>query len=293
MYGMGPTLMAKNLGVSVDECKEILEEFFKMFPNIKAFTEGNEQTAREKGYVEDYLGRRRHLEDINLPDLNITATRNELINNTTLEDLDNFIKVKDDKLTAEWIINYNENYKNKGFKKKTEFKELAIKNGVDIRDNGAFISKTMTQCTNARVQGSAASLTKKAMVCIDRNKRLNELGFHLMIPVHDELLGECPIENVEECADLLAKSMIDAALPECSVAMKVDAYMVSHWYADEVSSAINADYMSYVNGDKKKNIEPISRDEAINKICESHSELSKESIIKMCSNEYDCLNDSL
>lgn len=285
--------MAKNLGVSIDECKEILEEFFKMFPNIKSFTEGNEQTAREKGYVEDYLGRRRHLEDINLPDLNIVAKRNEYIDNITLEDLDTFIKVKDESLTNKWIDEYNGNYKNKGFKKKTEFKELATKNGIEVRDNGAFISKTMTQCTNSRVQGSAASLTKKAMVCISQDKRLNEIGFRLMIPVHDELLGECPIECAEECGKLLSEAMIRAGKPECSVAMKVDTYVVKHWYADEVDSAIRAEYYQYINGDPKKGIEPISRDMAIDKLCKKHSELEKETIIKMCDDKFNLLSDRL
>ena len=97
MYGMGAKLMASNLGITVEECKVILETFYQMFPNVKAFTEGNEQMARDLGYVEDYLGRRRHLPDINLPEIVVEADRKFAVNGDIFfEEVPNILSVYDE-----------------------------------------------------------------------------------------------------------------------------------------------------------------------------------------------------
>ena len=295
MYGMGAKLMASILKVSVEECNQILKEFYDMFPTVKAFTEGNVKSATEHGYVEDYMGRRRHLPDINLPQVNIKAYRQEKIQNDIFSDvnLEDFIKVLDDKEIAYWTEEYEKACKVYKYDKKVEFKERARKAGVDVFDNGAFISKTMTQCTNARIQGSAATLTKKAMVEIYSDKRLMELGFRLLVPVHDELLGEAPAENAEECEKLLVEAMIRAGKPECSVNMKVDTYCVKHWYSDEVSFGIREAFLQYVNGNPKKNIEPISVEEAYQKMYNKYPELSQECVRAMCDDTFDHVNGKL
>ena len=247
MYGMGAKLMSNILNVSTEECINILDEFYKMFPAVKEFTQANEKMAKELGYVEDYMGRRRHLPDANLPEIEVRAKKNIIANSDVFIDMDNTsIELADSELNKVWTNYYNENFVGKGFKAKSKFKEEAKNQGVDVFDNGAFISKTLTQCTNARIQGGAATLTKKAMVNIYNNDRLNKLGFRLLIPVHDELLGECPIENAEEVEKLLAETMIAAGKPECSVDMKVDTYTVKHWYADEVNNAIRDDYIKKI-----------------------------------------------
>lgn len=287
MYGMGPKLMATNLHIDIDECIEILNEFFNTFPNIKSFTEYNINSAKELGYVEDYMGRRRHLPDAQLDEIKIQANK-EIYTDCDLfldcNTSDCKINIKDNEATNKWSKIYSEKYANKGFKAKTEFKELAKKSDISIRDNGAFISKTMTQCTNARIQGSAATLTKKAMICIDRNEELNKLGFRLLIPVHDELLGECPIENADKVAELLCKTMISAGKPELSVDMSVDAYIVKHWYADEISNTIYNDYHKRI--DKGE-----SREDIIEDIYRNHCEFSKNTIISMCDGTFDVLGD--
>ena len=297
MYGMGAKLMANLLKVSVDECKEILEEFFKMFPTVKEFTLANEESARKNGYVEDYLGRRRHLPDALLPELEIKGIKKILIDDSIFFDKltkDGFIEIEDTDSTFKWNQFYKEQVlNNKRFSAKKDFKEKAKLAGIEVHDNGAFISKTMTQCTNARIQGGASSLTKKAMVKIANNKELNELGFKLLIPVHDELLGECPIENAELVSKLLSKAMIDAAKPECSVNMKVDTYVVHHWYSDEVENALNEEYTNLINGNTKKNILPISAEEAFNKIKNEHPEFNEATLKDMCEAKFDHLNGVL
>ena len=291
MYGMGAKLMAKNIKVSVEECKEILDEFFKMFPTIKEFTLNNEKCAKEKGYVEDYMGRRRHLPDAQLPQIVLSAKKQVLVNSQIFfDDVPNSIFVEDLEMTRQWENMLAEILAKNNFKLKESFKEKAKAANIDIKDNGAFISKAMTQCTNARIQGSASSLTKKAMVEIFNDDILNKLGFRLLIPVHDELLGECPIVNAAEVEKRLAEVMIAAGKPECSTDMKCDTYCVKTWYTDELENSLHEKYKSLINGNPKKNIPPISPEEAFNNIKSKHSELSDEILLAMCNGEFDHLN---
>lgn len=192
------------------------------------------------------------------------------------------LELVDEEMNRVWTTYYNENFAGKGFKTKSKFKEEAKEQNIDVFDNGAFISKTLTQCTNARIQGGAASLTKKAMVDIYNNKKLRDLGFRLLIPVHDELLGECPIENAEEVEKLLSETMIAAGKPECSVDMKVDTYVVKHWYADEVSNTLRADYIKKLKSD-------VSEEDAILYFISEHPELNQNIVKAMCLGEYDVL----
>ena len=151
------------------------KEFFEMFPTVKEFTLNNEEMAKKQGYVEDYMGRQRHLPDAQLPELTIKAYKKIPVDNVFFDNINSFIEDIDDETTAQWINKWL-TLNTKSFNAKTKFKELAKANGVVVKDNGAFISKALTQCTNARIQGSAATLTKKAMIEISNDKRLQEIG---------------------------------------------------------------------------------------------------------------------
>lgn len=296
LYGMGAKLLSTILGTSLDECKEILEEFFKMFPGVKVFTESNERMAKEQGYVEDYLGRRRHLPDALLTEIEVRAKKSvltacDVFMDCNAEDCE--ISIPDDELIQIWSERWSKCADSKRFNAKREFKEDAKKNGIELYDNGAFISKTLTQCTNARIQGSAATLTKKAMVNIFNDPLMNQLGFKILIPIHDELLGECPIENVEAVEKRLSQLMADSAKPECTVAMKCDTYTVKHWYADEVFNAVHDAYIQYVKGNASKGIEPITSDEAVAKLQAKYVEISPNIIVKMCEGTYDVLSEEI
>lgn len=287
--------MASILKVSKEECIDILNEFYEMFPTVKEFTLGNEELAKKYGYVEDYMGRRRHLQDINLPQIKVKATKDEPINGSVFidEDINDILKIEDKDAEKFWTDKYNKDNKKYSYDNKVKFKEEAKANGIDVFDNGAFISKTLTQCTNSRIQGSAASLTKKAMVAIANNSRLQELGFRLLIPVHDELLGECPAIYADEVEKLLAQTMIDAGKPECSVNMKVDTYRVKYWYSDEVENAIHEAFVEYRDGSEKKGIQAIGAKVAYNKLIEKYSELSPETVRLMCDAKFDHENGTL
>ena len=65
MYGQGPFGLAQNLGISRTEAKTIIESYFEQFGTIKSFMDSLVNDARELGYVETIMKRRRYLPDIN------------------------------------------------------------------------------------------------------------------------------------------------------------------------------------------------------------------------------------
>ncbi|AZV46066.1 DNA polymerase I [Nautilia sp. PV-1] len=59
IYGMGPKKLSETINVSTKEAKEFIEKYFASFPTVKTFLENTKTEAREKGYVETLLKRRR------------------------------------------------------------------------------------------------------------------------------------------------------------------------------------------------------------------------------------------
>lgn len=60
MYGQGSFGLAKQLGISRTEAKEIIDHYFLRYPNIKLYIDQTIEKAKKQGYVETLLGRRRY-----------------------------------------------------------------------------------------------------------------------------------------------------------------------------------------------------------------------------------------
>lgn len=295
-YGMGPKNMSVQMGIPYDECKEVLKNFYENFPKLKEFGEYNNNFMQAHGYVEDYLGRRRHLPDALLPEIEVVQKKSIKTNSDYLFDIDttsSYIDVPDEDKIKEWTNRWNNFPDKNNLRGKQKFKKDAELSGIELQDNGGYIAKTRTQCLNASIQGSAASLTKKAMVSIFRDEEINKLGFRILIPVHDELLGECPKANAERVSQRLSELMISATKPEVSVKFKCDPYIAKHWYADEVENEIRNTYLQYLKGNKKKNIEPLSEKEALKKLKDEYSELSADTVEQMCLGIYDVMKEEV
>ena len=65
IYGVSAFGLAAQIGVSRTEAKELIDNYWKEFPSIKKYMNDAVIIARDKGYVETILGRRRYLRDIN------------------------------------------------------------------------------------------------------------------------------------------------------------------------------------------------------------------------------------
>ena len=65
IYGQGAFGLAENLGIPRAEAKEIIDNYKKQFPNIQKYMDDTINFAKENGYVETLMGRKRWLKDIN------------------------------------------------------------------------------------------------------------------------------------------------------------------------------------------------------------------------------------
>ncbi len=64
IYGVSAFGLAAQLAISRTEAKEIIDQYFVEFPKVKTFMDQSITDARDNGYVETVLGRRRYLRDI-------------------------------------------------------------------------------------------------------------------------------------------------------------------------------------------------------------------------------------
>ncbi len=68
----------------------------------------------------------------------------------------------------------------------------------------AFAERT---AVNTPLQGTAADLMRKAMIVADSELRRRGLRSRLLLQVHDELVLECPPEELEETRSLVRQAM--------------------------------------------------------------------------------------
>lgn len=65
IYGITPFGLSERLTISRTEAKELIDGYFETFPQVKQYMDESIFQAREKGFVETILGRKRYLADIN------------------------------------------------------------------------------------------------------------------------------------------------------------------------------------------------------------------------------------
>jgi DNA polymerase-1 len=64
IYGQGAFGLAENIGVSRTEAKQLIDNYFREYAAIKKYMDDTINFAREHGYVQTLLGRKRWLRDI-------------------------------------------------------------------------------------------------------------------------------------------------------------------------------------------------------------------------------------
>ncbi len=65
IYGITAFGLAERMQVSRSEAKELIDEYFATYPDVKAYMDKSVTMARQKGYTETLFGRRCHLPDLN------------------------------------------------------------------------------------------------------------------------------------------------------------------------------------------------------------------------------------
>ncbi|MBI5045611.1 MAG: hypothetical protein HZC14_01225 [Candidatus Niyogibacteria bacterium] len=64
LYGMGARSLSENLGVSLDEAKKYLAEYFEDFSGIKKYMDDTKNTAKSLGFVKTLFGRKRYFPEL-------------------------------------------------------------------------------------------------------------------------------------------------------------------------------------------------------------------------------------
>jgi DNA polymerase-1 len=65
IYGVSAFGLSQQSTLNMSESKEMIANYFRTYPKIKAYMDNNIALGREYGFVETIMGRRRYLKDIN------------------------------------------------------------------------------------------------------------------------------------------------------------------------------------------------------------------------------------
>lgn len=233
LYGRGVPSIAEQLGTTTKKAQAIKDSVFKGFPAIPQFEDDSLDMAYEKGYVTTLWGRKRRLPDLQLPEYEF-KWKDGAPPDDDLLDFDLADEMSEPEVPEDIQRKYLKKLQNCYFSQKRKIFEEANKEGIWIVDNGAKIADAQRQVVNSRIQGSAADMSKLAMILVGNDKRLKELGFRLLIPVHDELIAECPEENVKECSERFAQLMSEAAKSALSIPIRCDVEITKAWYGDSI-----------------------------------------------------------
>ncbi|MCL2246340.1 MAG: DNA polymerase I [Lentimicrobiaceae bacterium] len=161
LYGMSAFGLADRLHIPQGEARQLINDYNTSFPKIERFMEEIVTFAREKGYVETLLGRRRYIRDIN-------------------------------------------------------------------SGNGMLRKAAERNAINAPIQGTAADVIKIAMIRIYKELKNRNLQTKMVLQVHDELVFDVPMEELETIA-LIVPTLMNSAL-EIKVPLVADLSFGRNWY---------------------------------------------------------------
>lgn len=73
VYGISDYGLSKNLNISRKQAKEFIDNYFEQYPQIREYMDKAVKFAREKGYAETIMHRRRYLPDIHAKNYNVRS----------------------------------------------------------------------------------------------------------------------------------------------------------------------------------------------------------------------------
>jgi len=161
LYGMSAFGLADRLHIPQGEARQLIADYNSSFPKIEQFMNGIVAFARENGYVETLLGRRRYIRDIN-------------------------------------------------------------------SSNGMLRKAAERNAINAPIQGTAADVIKIAMIRISNELKDKNLKTKMVLQVHDELLFDVPMEELDTIAEIIP-NLMQAAL-QIKVPLVAELSFGKNWY---------------------------------------------------------------
>lgn len=228
LFGTDDTLTSDQ---KTEKAQKIYDSVLNAFPQLRSLMVTAQNAAKTKGYVETILGRRRHIPDMQLAEFEFIPMKgyvNPDVDPLDVSTLHNQSAIPDRIVEA----------LNKEFKSYKYFGQIARRTkelheqNIRVVNNRPKITEASRKCVNSIVQGSAAEMTKMAMLMLESDEEWKRLGGRLILPVHDELIVEVPIDKWEEGGQLLSRLMSEAGsfLP---FTINCDVTTTLRWYGLE------------------------------------------------------------
>ena len=162
IYGVSAFGLSSRTELTTEQARQFLEQYFRTYPRIREYIEVTLNEARERGYVETLLGRKRFFPELKNPSLPFNQRQ-----------------------AAE------------------------------------------RQAINAPIQGTAADIMKLAMIRLHRELHNGGYQARMLLQVHDELVIECPDQEVPAVIALVRQCMQSAYT--LRVPLKVDVEVGPNW----------------------------------------------------------------
>ena len=191
-YGMGKAKLQAELGLSTrQEAEELFDKYHDSVPFVKNLMDKTTEAAETDGYIRTLGGRRCNFEKYEINEfrsgkLSVTGTRDEI--------------------EAKYIKQYKEKYP-EAEEEKIERIRKTLKEKDQTLIKRAFTYKAL----NKLIQGSAADMTKKAMLDLYKEGIIAHIQIHdeLDISVESDKKAKRIIEIMEAAVDLEVPNKVD------------------------------------------------------------------------------------
>lgn len=256
-YGMSAASIADDIFKGDNEtpqeeklvkAQKIYDAVMTGFPDLRNAILNAQLSAKKLGYTETILGRRRHHPNMQLKPFEFIPADGYM--NPDIDPLDPSTMQNKDQIPKRIVSQLEKefnNYKYYGqIVKRT--KQLAEEK-IKVINNQRKITDASRQCFNSIIQGSAADLTKMAILKLINDPDWNRIGGRFLVPVHDELIVEVPIEYREEGASILSRCMCEAG-SFFPFPLTCDVETTFRWYGLSVDDILSFDKPSSLDFDK-------------------------------------------
>lgn len=210
---IGEQLFGKDKTMSDEEktkkAQAVYDAVLNAFPNLRALMIKAQGDATKLGYVETILGRRRHIPDMQLPEFEFKAMSGYV--NPDIDPLDVTTLANKSEIPERIVAQLEKEFSNfKYYGQIVKRTKQLYEEKIKVTNNRQKITEASRQCVNSIIQGSAAELTKMAILRLQSDERWKSIGGRLLVPVHDELICEVPIDKWKEGGEILSAVMSEA-----------------------------------------------------------------------------------
>ncbi|PYO88603.1 MAG: DNA polymerase I [Gemmatimonadetes bacterium] len=85
IYGQGALALSRQLGITLDEAKAFIKQYFERFAGVRAWLDRTIDEARQRGFVETLFGRRRYIPELRDRNFSIRAFGERTATNSPLQ----------------------------------------------------------------------------------------------------------------------------------------------------------------------------------------------------------------